>query len=36
MTKLSIVVPVLNEGRNIVKLVEEIKKEKKKVKFKKF
>ena len=28
MTKLSIVIPVLNEGKNIVKLVEEIKKEK--------
>ena len=29
MTKLSIVIPVLNEGKNIVKLVKEIKKEKK-------
>ena len=29
MTKLSIIIPVLNEGKNIAKLVEEIKKEKK-------
>ena len=29
MTKLSIVIPVLNEAKNIIKLVEEIKKEKK-------
>ena len=29
MTKLSIVIPVLNESKNIVKLVKEIKKEKK-------
>ncbi len=28
MTKLSIIIPVLNEGKNIAKLVEEIKKEK--------
>ena len=36
MTKLSIVIPVLNEAKNIIKLVEEIKKEKKTFKFKKF
>ena len=29
MTKLSIIIPVLNEGKNIAKLVEEIKNEKK-------
>jgi len=29
MTKLSIIIPILNEGKNIAKLVEEIKKEKK-------
>ena len=34
MTKLSIIIPVLNEGKNIAKLVEEIKKEKKIFKFK--
>ena len=36
MNGLSIVIPVLNEGKNIAKLVEEIIKVKKKSKFKKF